>query len=404
MAGIDDFLKTVQGKFNKKFKESETTLESLGDAKEVTGLIVDNPLFEFLLDRRFMAYGRAYLIYGNKGNAKTSTFYDIAKQVIAQNGYVFWFETEHAYDKNYAIKQGVDVNKLIVSNPKTIEEAYTMILLCIQNLDKLDPTGDTPVLVCLDSIAGCMTEYENDTSVGMGDMRVAARATATQRFYSRLVAMLEAEKCIFLALNQKKTKIGQAMPGQDMTSLPGGTSQTFHSTYQWDISKVKEFYDADQYGAERKVGSRHAIVGKRNKLGREGNKQRIEYDLYIDGGIDWWSPLVRKLADEYPFMVSHTRGYSWQLEGYEFVLPDGSKGEIPVGESMKESELGMLIKHSTQAKEKIREVFGIPPLPKVEEVVVAEKARKEKRKTRKKEEIVETDFKEEPVYEENKSI
>ena len=88
---LEDFLKTVQGKFSKKFKESETNLASLGDVKEVTGLIVDNPLFEFILDRRFMAYGRAYLIYGNKGNAKTSTFYDIAKQVIAQNGYVFWF-------------------------------------------------------------------------------------------------------------------------------------------------------------------------------------------------------------------------------------------------------------------------------------------------------------------------
>lgn len=112
---------------------------------------------------------------------------------------------------------------------------------------------------------------------------------------------------------------------------------------------------------------------------------------------------MRKLAEDYPFLVSHTRGYAWKEEGYKFKLADGSEGIIPVDEAMKESELGMLIKHSDAAKEKIRTIFGIPPLPKVEEVEVAEKTRKEKRKTRKKVDI-EAELLSPPTYEENKSL
>ena len=88
----DDIFKklveTTQKQFAKKFKDSETQFVYARDEKPPIGIIVDNPLLEYILDRRFMAYGRFYLIYGQKGSCKTSLFYDFAKMFQKQGGKV----------------------------------------------------------------------------------------------------------------------------------------------------------------------------------------------------------------------------------------------------------------------------------------------------------------------------
>jgi len=381
---LEGFLKETQKNLEKRFKTSESRFEIAKDIKPATGLVIDNPQLEYILDRRFLAYGRAYLVYGKKGNAKTSLFFDLAKMVQKAGGYAFWFESERADDRDYMRKQGVDPDRTVIIHPDSLEQALTSIISTIQSLDKLDPTGQTPVLICLDSIAGCVPEFEQESNMVIGDTQPGIHARRCSQFYRVIENVLAPERCIFVALNQQKSKIGgMSIPGQDNEALIGGESQFFHSTYHWKLSRIKELYAIDEYGAERKVGSRHEIIGKRNKLGREGNKQRVEFDLYIDGGVDWYSPLVRKLGDDYPVLVKHTRGYSWQIPDCAYDLGT-DKGIIPVDDNLGESELARMISGSPQAKDKIREVFGIPELPTEEEAVKVDEDRKEKRKYRKK--------------------
>jgi hypothetical protein len=141
-------------------------------------------------------------------------------------------------------------------------------------------------------------------------------------------------------------------------------------------------------GAVRKIGSVHRIQCKRNKLGREGKNQEVEVDLYIDGGMDWWSPLVRKLSKDYPSVVRRAGAYyTWQTPNTNYVDPATKKpAVIDCDKSYRESELAVVIRNSAQAKEIIRKAFGIPDLPAEKEVAEIEATRKKKRKASKTEE------------------
>jgi hypothetical protein len=140
-------------------------------------------------------------------------------------------------------------------------------------------------------------------------------------------------------------------------------------------------------GVKRKSGSTHELTVKRNKLGREGNSQKVQFDVHINGGIDWYCPLVRKLGEEYPALVSKSGGwYTWQTSGIEYCLDveggEPIRGEICTSKKFRESELGMLIKSSSIAKEEIRKAFSIPdmPTPEVEkEIAAVNKTRRKKK-------------------------
>jgi hypothetical protein len=143
---------------------------------------------------------------------------------------------------------------------------------------------------------------------------------------------------------------------------------------------------ANSHGVERKYGSTHKMTCKRNKLGREGNMQNIEFDLYINGGIDWWTPLVRKLVkEEYTDIIGGDgANLSWKLPNCTFVDTDGETRSIPTDEKMTAREMAVMIAKSDAAKEHIRTAFEIPALPSQEEVAEVEKERLTKRTKKKK--------------------
>lgn len=394
---IEDLLALVQKGFERRHGKPKSVDDKLqvefGDeVAPATGLIVDNPLLEYVLDRRFLAYGRCYLTYGRKGNSKTSLFLNLATMFQQAGGYVVWIETEKAADLDYAAKQGVDLKRIIVPKVETLQEALSFAEEYIKNLPTAFPDGEVPHLICLDSIAGAIPEYETQDDLKVGETKVGEHARLMSGFYRRIIHPLAHEKAVFLAINQLKDKIG-GMPtfgGEPLEAMIGGEAPRFHSSYQFKVSKLKEiFSEKGRDGAKRKVGSHHEIVCKRNKLGREGNTQKIAFDLYIDGGIDWWTPLVRKLKMEYPSLVGDKGGarVTWEVPNteYSFVNDKGDTetGIIPT-EPMKEAKLGQIIRYSNTAKDLIRDAFGIPALPPEEVIKEVELDNKKKRGRKKK--------------------
>ncbi len=382
---ISDLLSLIQKDFKKKYKEDTPEIRLGDDVAPATGLIVDNPLFEYILDRRFLAYGRCYLTYGRKGNAKTSLFFYLAKLFQQNGGDVIWIETEKAADLDYARNQGVDTSRLIIPEVNSLQQALTVAETAIKNLPQAYPDGNTPVLICLDSIGGAITDYELDAKISVGESRVGEHARVMSSFYRRIVNPLSYEKAIFLGLNQLKDKIGGMTFGNEPgEALLGGDAQRFHSTYQWKVDRLKDMVMKGENGAERKIGSKHQITGKRNKLGREGNSQRIPFDLYIKGGIDWFSPLVRMLSEDYnlPVKKQGSGWYNWMIPNttYETIV-DGAKTTLTIDcdKKYRESELGLIISQSHRAKELIRHEFEIPDLPPAEVVAEIEKDNKKKR-------------------------
>ena len=385
---LQDLIALTKKRFEKKKPDADLEFALASEAKPVTGLTVGNPLLEFILDRRFLPYGRFYLAYGKKGSSKTSLFYELAKTFQKNGGDVIWLETENAADLEYAAKQGVDLERMVVMHPNSLEEALLLAEEFIRNMPKAYPDGNTPVLICLDSIAGSATEYELDQSHTIQDTMPGTHARLLSRWYREMEKPLANEKCVFLVLNQLKVKIGAMGYGEDaQDSMIGGEAPLFSSTYQWKMKKKEELVAEDVNGAKRKVGSRHIIQCKRNKLGREGKGQEIEVDLYIDGGMDWWSPLVRKLGNEYSSLVKKSGAYYyWVPEGTKYVKTENGESVeevIDTEQAFREPELAVILASSPEAQELIRNAFGIPALPSEEEVEEVEKERKQKRSKKK---------------------
>jgi hypothetical protein len=167
-------------------------------------------------------------------------------------------------------------------------------------------------------------------------------------------------------------------------ALIGGEAQRFNSTYQLKVARTKDILDEDHMGVKRKAGSSHSITVKRNKLGREGNSQKVEVDLYINGGIDWYSPLVKRLGEEYTSLVSKTGGwYTWKTPGMvaKFEV-EGEITDVPIDTTKRyrDVDLGKLICNCPEAKEVIRQAFGIPDMPDQQTTQAIEAKNKTRRK------------------------
>lgn len=379
---IQDLLKATESQFKKRFKTSETEFQFADAERPPTGLIIDNPLFEYILDRRFLAYGRFYLVYGKKGSCKTSLFFDIAKTFQRNNGEVIWLETENAADLDYARKQGVDTSRMVLQHPQTLEESLNLAEMYIRNLSKVDPNQETPLLICLDSLAGSVTEYEQNKEHSITDVTPGAHARILSRFYREMEFPLAQEKCIFLALNQQKEKIGgMGGFGEEVPeSMIGGNAPLFSSTYQFRMSRTADLKQKNKHGVERKYGSSHSLVCKRNKLGREGNMQKIEFDMYINGGIDWYTPLVKTLAKNYTDIVSGAGAHNyWMVPNCKYIADDGTEKVIDTEQSYYAYDLAKIIANSTDAKEVIRKAFEIPDLPSAETIAQVDADIKKKR-------------------------
>jgi|GEM_PF-4882226 len=377
---FQQLVESTKKQFSKKFSGSETKFTLAKDEKPPTGMIVNNPLLEYILDRRYMAYGRFYLIYGKKGSCKTSLFYDIAKMFQKNNGKVIWLETENAVDLDYAKLQGVDLGNILLQHPTSLEEALNLAEMYIRNLSKIDPEGQMPILICLDSIAGSVTEYEQDSGNDITSAMPGIHARLLSRFYREMDHPLANERCVFLALNQQKHKIGGFGFGEQI-SMIGGEAPLFSSTYQWKMDKIADLKGVNEHGAERKYGSTHQITCPRNKLGREGTSQKIKFDLYIKGGIDWYTPLVETVAENYSGLISKSgTKHRWKIPGMTYIDSAGNTVPIDTEQDYKEKDMATIIANSDQAKEAIRTVFEIPPLPPSEELAEVEKERLVRRK------------------------
>ena len=193
---------------------------------------------------------------------------------------------------------------------------------------------------------------------------------------------------VFVATNQLKEQIG-GMVGfgtEKPEALIGGEAQRFNSTYQFKMARTQDILAEDHMGVKRKAGSVHKLTVKRNKLGREGNSQHIELDCYIDGGVDSFSPLVRRLGADYPQIVRKAGAwYYWEADTVYFNYVDEKTGEKIEGElrnkdNYREEDLARNLQGSPDGQEIVRHAFGIPDMPTLEAEEEIAKVNKSKRK------------------------
>lgn len=242
-----------------------TTLSS-GAIKGIPVIPSGIPQLDVALGVGGVPRGRIIEIYGNEGSGKTTTCLKIIAQAQMQGGDCGMVDAEHAFDPAWAQLNGVDTDNLIISQPDSGEDAFTVAEFLI---DK----GCSVVLI--DSVSALVPRAELDGQVGDSFMGLQARMMG--QAMRKLVGKVSKSKCILIFTNQLRQKIGIVFGNPNVTS--GGNALKFYASIRMECAitdKIKGVKEKVEKADKGKVVVTESNAKEDKDAPIIGNKIRIK--------------------------------------------------------------------------------------------------------------------------------
>ena len=217
--------------------------------------------------------GRIVEIYGPESSGKTTLAIHAMAEVQKQGGIAAIIDAEHAFDRFYAEKLGVNTNDLLIAQPDCGEQALDIA-------DELIRSAAVD-LVVIDSVAALTPKAEIEGD--MGDNKVGLHARLMSQALRKLTATINKTNTTCIFINQLREKIGVMFGNPETTT--GGNALKFYASVRLDIRKSTAIKDGDEI-----LGNQVRVKVIKNKVAPPFKK--AEFDLMFNEGISRVGELI----------------------------------------------------------------------------------------------------------------